>query len=74
MEISILFDLLKQAPGLLACVIIVIIFVKHITKSDNALLKVVKENSEIIGKTKTVLSNVEVHLIETKQAVSSWKK
>lgn len=70
MELTVLLDLLKQAPGLLACVIIVIVFVRHIAKADKALLDVVKENSEIIGETKAVLSTVEVHLIETKQALA----
>ena len=70
MELPMLLDLLKQAPGLLACVIIVLVFVRHLAKSEKVLIDVVRENSEIIGKTKTVLSNVEVHLIETKQALS----
>ncbi len=69
MEPTLLLDLLKQAPGLFACVIIVTIFIKHISKSEKTLLDVIKDNSEIIGKTKTVLSNVETHLIETKQAL-----
>jgi hypothetical protein len=71
----VLLDLLKISPGLATCVIIVVVFLRHIGKSDKArarlqleLVEIIKENSVVIGETKEVLSKVEFHLEEAKFA------
>ncbi len=74
-------DLLKQSPGLITCVIIVMLFLKFLSKigkDHNSLQKqtmeIIKDNSQVIGETKEVLSQVESHLQAVKYAEVAAKR